>query len=416
LHGDLLGYWIGIHVALFILDWSHYNSWMTAQTISSRLPALDASAQQHSQAMIAHLRQQIQQQGGWISFADYMHSALYTPHLGYYSGDANKFGHSGDFVTAPEISPLFARALANQVQQVLSQTGGDVLELGAGTGKLASGVLLQLSEAGQLPGQYYILDVSASLRERQQQHLQATLPPALFSRVRWLDTLPDTFTGVVLGNEVLDAVAVQLIHWQNGQWQERGVVYEQGFAWQDRPLQDMSLAAHIDHSQLPDNYLTEISPAGQGLIASLVAMLQQGLILMLDYGFSAREYYHPQRSQGTLMCHFQHYAHDDPFIYPGLQDITAHVDFTAMAETALAHGASCAGYTSQAQFLMNCDILQLLQAISPEDSGRYLPAVAAVQKLLSPAEMGELFKVLALTKGVELPLLGFLQGDKRHQL
>ena len=389
---------------------------MTAQTISSRLPALDASAQKHGEAVVALIRQQIQLQGGWISFADYMHMALYTPHLGYYSGDANKFGHSGDFVTAPEISSLFARTVANQVSQVLSQTGGDVLELGAGTGKLASGVLQQLSELSQLPDHYYILDVSANLRERQSLHLQSLLPEAVFSRVQWLETLPDSFTGVVMGNEMLDAIPVNLIHWKSGQWWERGVVYEKEFAWQDKPLQDASLVEGIDTSELPDNYVTEVSPAGQGLIASLAAMLQQGLVLMLDYGFSAREYYHPQRSQGTVMCHFQHYAHDDPLIYPGLQDVTAHVNFTAMAETALANRLSCVGYTSQAQFLINCGILQMLEAISPEDSARYLPMVAAVQKLLSPAEMGELFKVLGLSKGLDQPLLGFLQGDKRHQL
>lgn len=389
---------------------------MIVQPISSRLPALDASAQQHSEAVVAHIRQQIQLQGGWISFADYMQMALYTPHLGYYSGDANKFGHTGDFVTAPEISPLFAHSVANQVSQVLADCGGDVLELGAGTGKLAIGIMQRLSALGQLPDHYFILDVSANLCERQRQNLQHSLPEAVFSRIHWLETLPASFKGVVIGNEVLDAIPVHIVHWQHGQWLERGVTFEQVFVWHDRPLHDVSLVEAIDTSQLPDGYVTEISPAGQGLIASLAAMLQQGLILLLDYGFPAREYYHPQRSQGTLMCHFQHYAHDDPLIYPGLQDITAHVNFTTMAETALAQGLSCAGYTSQAQFLMNCGILQMLEAILPEDSARYLPKVAAVQKLLSPAEMGELFKVLALSKGLDQPLLGFLQGDKLHQL
>ncbi|SDK67024.1 SAM-dependent methyltransferase, MidA family [Methylophilus rhizosphaerae] len=389
---------------------------MTVQPISSQLPALDASAQQHCDRVAAHIQQQIRQRGGWISFADYMHMALYTPHLGYYSGDASKFGRTGDFVTAPEISPLFASALANQVNQVLHHTGGSVLELGAGTGKLAIGVLQKLHALDQLPEHYYILEVSANLRERQQQALQAVLPEAIFSRVQWLHSLPEAFTGVVIGNEVLDAVPVQVIQWQNGQWQERGVAFEQTFVWQNRPLQDQSLAAHIDTSHLPEGYTTEICPAARGLIASLATMLRQGLILLPDYGFAAREYYHPQRHQGTLMCHFQHYAHDDPFVYPGLQDITAHVDFTAMAETALMYGLDCAGYTTQAQFLMNCGILQMLAAVSPEDSARYLPMVAAVQKLLSPAEMGELFKVLALGKGLGEPLLGFVNGDKRHQL
>lgn len=389
---------------------------MTAQPNSSRLPALDAAAQQHSDALLAHIQQQVQQQGGWISFADYMQMALYTPHLGYYSGEANKFGRGGDFVTAPEISSLFSQALANQVSQVLQATTGNVLELGAGTGRLALGVLQRLAALEQLPQHYFILEVSANLRQRQQEYLQNLLPEDLFQRVQWLDHLPKTFTGVVVGNEVLDAIPVCMVEWRAGQWLERGLIFDQQLTWQARPLQDLSLVADIDHSHLPDGYISEVCPAATGLIASLANMLQQGVILMLDYGFSAHEYYHPQRRQGTLMCHFQHYAHDDPLIYPGLQDITAHVNFTAMAETALAHGLNCAGYTTQAQFLMNCGILQLLQIVSPEESARYLPMVAAVQKLLSPAEMGELFKVLALSKGLDELLLGFVSGDKRHQL
>lgn len=389
---------------------------MTVQPISSHLPALDASAQQHCERVVAHMRQQIQQQGGWISFADYMHMALYTPQLGYYSGEASKFGRSGDFVTAPEISPLFAYAIANQIDQGLSQTGGDVLELGAGTGKLAIGILQRLNELDRLPEHYYILDVSANLRDRQRESMKEALPSEVFSRVRWLDALPEKLTGVVIGNEVLDAIPVQIVQWQNGRWQKRGVAYEQTFTWKNRPVQDHALVERIDTSQLPEGYITEVCPAAQGLIASLGSMLQKGLMIFLDYGFSAREYYHPQRHQGTLMCHFQHYAHDDPFVYPGLQDITAHVDFTAMAEAALNSGLNCAGYTTQAQFLMNCGILQLLEEVSPEDQARYLPMVAAVQKLLSPAEMGELFKVLALSKGIGDGLLGFVSGDKRHQL
>jgi len=341
---------------------------------------------------------------------------LYTPHLGYYSGEANKFGHGGDFVTAPEISPLFAQAVAHQVSQVLQETAGDVLELGAGTGKLAAGILLRLEALGQLPPHYFILEVSANLRQRQQASLRKLLPQSLFSRVQWLDELPTHFDGVVIGNEVLDAIPVHVVSWQQGAWYERGISLESGLSWQQRPLQDGSLVSAINSAQLPDGYTTEVCPAAQGLIASLADMLGHGLILMLDYGFAASEYYHPQRIQGTLMCHYQHYAHDDPLVYLGLQDITAHVDFTAMAETALQQGLTCAGYTNQAQFLINCGMLQLLQQISPDDSARYLPMVAAVQKLLSPAEMGELFKVLALTKGLSEPLVGFVSGDKRHQL
>lgn len=389
---------------------------MIAQQNSSQLPALDASAQKHGEQVLTYLQQYIHEKGGWISFADYMQVVLYTPHLGYYSGEANKFGHGGDFVTAPEMSPLFAQSLANQVAQVLDQVSGDVLELGAGTGKLAAGLLLKLNELQALPQQYYILEVSANLRLRQQEYLIHVLPSHLYSRIQWLNVLPTTFTGVVVGNEVLDAIPVHVVEWQAGQWLERGVGFEQRLVWQSRPLQNLSMVATIDTQQLPDGYITEVCPAAQGLIASLAEMLTQGLILLPDYGFPASEYYHPQRAQGTLMCHYQHYAHDDPLIYPGLQDVTAHVDFTAMAEIAYTHGLDCAGYANQAQFLINCGILQLLQQVPAEDSARYLPIVAAVQKLLSPAEMGELFKVLALSKGVQLPLMGFLQGDKRHQL
>lgn len=389
---------------------------MTVEPTSSRLPRPDAQAQALSDTLRQQIATHIGQQGGWISFADFMRQALYTPHLGYYSGGGNKFGVGGDFVTAPEISPLFAQALGNQLIPVLHETSGDILELGAGTGKLAQDLLQYLYAQQQLPARYRILEVSADLRARQQACLHAALPAAVYARVQWLDTLPATFRGVVLGNEVLDAVPVQLVQWQQGNWHARGVAYASDFIWQTKPLDNLSIVSHIETSQLPEGYITEINPAAQGLIASLAGMLQQGLILLPDYGFSAREYYHPQRDQGTLMCHYQHYAHDNPFLYPGLQDITAHVDFTAMAEVAIASGLDCAGYTSQAQFLMNCGILQLLQQINPEDSARYLPMVSAVQKLLSPAEMGELFKVLALSKGLRLPLLGFVQGDKRHQL
>ncbi len=407
---------LGIHIALFIQGCSHYNGRMTVQPTSSRLPLPPAEALAMSQRLQVYLAQQIAQRGGWIPFADFMQMALYTPHLGYYSGGGHKFGAGGDFVTAPEISPLFAQALAQQCAPVLAATQGSLLELGAGSGRLASDLLLALEAMGQLPSSYSILEVSADLRARQQATLKATLSAAMYDRVQWLDGLPSHFSGVVIGNEVLDAIPVHIVQWQQGGWLERGVADQAGLVWQTRPLENLALVAHIDNLALPDGYITEVSPAATALIASLGAMLQQGLILLPDYGFSASEYFHPQRRQGTLMCHYRHYAHDNPFIYPGLQDITAHVDFTAMAEAALRSGLDCAGYTSQAQFLMNCGLLQLLAQVSPEKSGQYLPMAAAVQKLLSPAEMGELFKVLALSKGVQLPLLGFVQGDRRHQL
>lgn len=358
-----------------------------------------------------------------MTFAAFMQLALYAPHLGYYSGARNKFGRAGDFVTAPELTPLFAQTLATQVQEVLHACPGDVLELGAGSGALAATLLSTLATEGGCPAHYYILEVSADLRARQQASLRQQLPAALFDKVQWLEHLPSQFTGVMVANEVLDAIPVHLMRWQSGAWYERGIIWQAateaataGFAWQDRVCTNADLWPPIPTDTLPEGYTTEICPAAQGLIASLSTCLTQGALLFLDYGFSASEYYHPQRTQGTLMCHFQHHAHDQPLIHIGWQDITAHVDFTAMAEAGVRHGLDCAGYTSQAQFLINCGLIQRLQAVPVEDNARYLPQSAAVQTLCSPAEMGELFKVLALSRGVALPLRGFIQGDRRHQL
>lgn len=380
------------------------------------LPIPDAIASAQSQELAALIRQEISQRGGWISFADYMQMALYTPQLGYYSGGAKKFGIGGDFVTAPEISALFGQTLANQLAQILSETGGDILELGAGTGRLAADVLAALEQFSELPVRYCILEVSAYLRQIQRDYLESVLSPGLMARVVWLDRLPDHFTGVVIGNEVLDAIPVHLLHQTASGPQERGVAYLDGFIWEDRRLTDEKLRCFASRLDLPDDYVTEVCPAASALIGSLAQILQRGAILLLDYGFSAREYYHPQRRQGTLMCHYQHYAHPDPLIYPGLQDITAHVDFTAIAQAGIDNGLSLAGYTSQARFLLNCGILDLLGRVSSEDAAQYLPLAAAVQKLLSPAEMGDLFKIIAFEKSLALSWLGFASGDKTHTL
>jgi len=389
-------------------------------TLTNNLPKLSAAAQLHCDALQQQIRDEIKQSNGWISFSQLMQMALYTPELGYYSGGAKKFGVGGDFVTAPEISPLFGQALANQVAQVLAETGGDVLELGAGTGKLAADMLLALSEKAQLPGQYYILEVSSHLQQVQQETLSSALPKAVFDTVIWLDVLPENFTGVVLGNEVLDAIPVHLIYKNNSALFERGVTVcteeETRLIWQDKPLLEGALHTQVSAYDLPDNYLTEFSPAAIGLIHSLAAMLKQGAILMLDYGFGAAEYYHPQRNQGTLMCHYQHYAHHDPLLNLGLQDITAHVDFTAIAEAGVSQGLDMAGYCQQASFLVNCGILNILAQTPADDATVYLPLSTAVQKLLSPAEMGELFKAIAFSKQLDAPLIGFASGDKSHTL
>lgn len=384
--------------------------------ISLPLPSKDALA--HSQQLQQFIANAIQAQGGWIDFAQFMHMALYTPQLGYYSGGAKKFGLGGDFVTAPEISPLFGQCLASQIAQVLTQTSGDVLELGAGTGRLAVTVLLELAALDTLPAHYYILEVSDYLREIQCEICTNALPEALLDKVVWLYSLPaNGFKGCIIANEVLDAIPIHLLgHNEQGLF-ERGVCLQQdALAWQDQPLRKGLLFDKAQKLNLPTPYLTEINLQAHGLIASLAQCLQRGVMLLIDYGFSAREYYHAQRHQGTLMCHYQQRAHDNPLLYVGLQDITAHVDFTAIAQTAVDNHLQLAGYTSQAQFLINCGITELLQMFSPHNIAQYAPAVAAAQKLLSPAEMGELFKVIGFSKGVDESLMGFLQGDKAHTL
>jgi SAM-dependent MidA family methyltransferase len=286
-----------------------------------------------------------------------------------------------------------------------------ILELGAGSGKLALDILGELETLGVLPESYSILEISADLRERQQTLIGEKLPH-LAARVQWLDALPEKISGAVIGNEVLDALPVHLLHWVNGQILERGVALDnERFSWQDKSLENAELLAIAQNIAVPDAYLSEVSLAARGLMSSLCERMDKGVFIFIDYGFGAREYYHPQRSQGTLMCHYRHHAHADPFYLPGLQDITAHVDFTAIAEAAIDHGAHFLGYTSQAHFLFNNGIMNYLGEVSPDDIRAYAPLSAQLQKLTSPAEMGELFKVIALGKGMEQPLTGFLRGD-----
>ena len=380
------------------------------------LPIASPAELAHSQVLTDNIAQKIIESGGWINFATFMHMALYLPALGYYSGGAKKFGKGGDFVTAPEISPLFARTLARQAAQVLAETKGSILELGAGTGKLAADILLELQQLNTLPAEYFILEVSDYLRQIQRETLQKRLSADLFKRVVWPDALPTNFVGLIVGNEVLDAIPAHLIVNTAAGLYERGLAFEQELIWQDKPLQKGKLHDEVSTYSLPNNYLTEACPAAASLINSLAHCLKQGVILMLDYGFGAAEYYHPQRNQGTLMCHFQHYAHSNPLINLGFQDITAHVNFTAIAEAGTAQGLSLAGYCNQASFLINCGMLDLLAEVSPSNMAVYAPLAAAAQKLLSPAEMGELFKVIGFTKNMDEPLIGFTVGDKTHAL
>lgn len=392
---------------------------------SQTLPKPSDAAYQHSQAVENTIQNEIKAAGGWISFANYMQLALYAPCLGYYRSGLHKFGSAGDFVTAPEISSLFGRTLAKQATQILKQVKqADILEFGAGSGKLALDILLELEKKGCLPRNYFILEVSAELRQRQQT-LFANNAPHLIPLLHWMDRLPAKFSGLMLANEVLDAMPVHLVVWRNGQLLERGVTYKNKvFVWQERPLRDGVLfetAARLDaqfniSNKHSSSYVSEINLVIPSFISSLANILQQGLILLIDYGFGAKEYYHPQRNQGTLMCHYRHYAHDDPFYLPGLQDITSHVDFSSVMESAENTGLELMGYTTQAHFLINCGITEILAQTSADQMGKYLPLSNQLQKLVSPAEMGELFKIIAFGKNIAQPLIGFTSGDKSRLL
>ena len=378
------------------------------------LPSAEAAA--HSLRLTRLIRSEIEQAGGWIDFARFMELCLYAPGLGYYAGGAAKFGGAGDFVTAPEMSPLFGQTLAQQVADVLRVTGGDVLEQGAGSGRLARDLLLALEAEGVFPERYLILEVSADMRERQQQRLRR-LPEMLASRVSWLDSLPSAHEGPILGNELLDSLPVHLVCWRGDGIYERGVTANaDGLGWEERPPLDGRLTQAARRLAPPAPYLSEISLAAPALIRTLAVLLRRGVVLFVDYGFGEREYYHPQRRSGTLMCHYRQRAHDDAFFAPGLQDITAHVDFTAVAHAGVDAGLDMVGYTTQAQFLINLGITDLLARVPAAEVAAYVPRAAEAQKLLSPSEMGELFKAIALGRAVPGPLRGFHHGDKSRLL
>ena len=408
-----------------------------------QLPAPAPDALAASRSLQRLIVDDIRRNEGWISFARYMELVLYAPRVGYYSGGAAKLGKEGDFTTAPELSPLFGATLASLAAELFPQTAPAILEFGAGSGKLAFDILTELQAAGVALQHYLIIEVSPQLRARQQQKLAA------FPNVQWLDRWPAHFSGVAIGNEVLDAMPVSLVVKGVDGWLERGVCcadlssnpadadalddLEVMFA--DRPCDQALIAQIPDADQLPIGYLTEVHPVAAAFMRSLATMLGGiadaepaqapamrsaqaaggALALLIDYGFPGHEYYLGQRSQGTLMCHYRHHAHPDPFYLPGLQDVTAHVDFTAMAQAAVDGGLDLLGYTSQAGFLLGAGIGDLLLRTSPEQAALYLPQANAVQKLISPAEMGELFKVLAVGRDVEWPSR-LLQHDRSYRL
>jgi len=342
--------------------------------------------------MLQRIKAEIAAAGGWISFARYMELAL----QGYYGRSDQQFGARGDFVTAPELGSLFGRTLARQLRDLDCSR---ILELGAGSGALAETLL------SELRCEYLILETSRSLRERQAARLG--------SRVKFLDTLPRAFRGVVIANEVVDAMPVHAVAWRAEGIMERGVSLK--LAWEERPASG-TLLEEAKSIEVPVPYESEIGLAARAWMRSLAERLESGVILVVDYGFPRHEYYHPQRSMGTLMCHTRHRAHGDPFQQPGEQDITAHVDFSALARSARESGLEVLGYATQAQFLVNCGITDVLAQANLDNALHYAPIAAEAQKLLSPAEMGELFKVLAVGRGVKQPLLGFSRGERSNTL
>ena len=384
------------------------------------LPQPSPEALEQSGHLDTRLRTLIKAEGGWISFATYMAEALYTPGLGYYSGGARKFGAGGDFITAPELTPLFGEALATQVQQIMDLSLPHVIEVGAGTGLLAADLLLELERRNALPESYAILEVSGELRERQFDTL-ASKAPHLTSRVSWLDGLPERFSGALVANEVLDVMPVHLIAWRPEGIFERGVALndEGRFAWADRLATGrVAEAAVALDLALPTEgeYVSELNLAGRAWIGEWAARLDQGALLLVDYGYPRSEYYLASRSTGTLLCYFRHHAHGDPFLWPGLNDITAFVDFTAIAEAGFEAGLDVLGYTDQANLLFNCGILESLSRRAPEESADYIRAAKAVQRLTGHHEMGELFKVIALGRGITQPLIGFRRRARLHTL
>ncbi|WP_028312202.1 class I SAM-dependent methyltransferase [Derxia gummosa] len=438
---------------------------------SSRRPALPAPAPEalaQSQALADAIVAAIRAAGGWIGFDDFMQRALYTPGLGYYTGGSHKFGRlaadGSDFVTAPELSPLYGRTLATPVRAVLKAADSRaVMEFGAGSGALAAELLNAL---GDDCAEYLIVEVSAELRARQRETVERRAP-AHAHKLVWLDALPDRFSGCIVGNEVLDAMPVKLVLWDGEGWRERGVtIGASGFEWEDRPLTagasagdaaraeagdasrtlaphaadtlaliDASIGASLAEQDgldwpatpaaerlalyadcLPAPYLTELCPAAEAFAATLARLLDRGAAILIDYGFPAAEFFHPQRAQGTLMCHYRHHAHDDPFFLPGLQDITAHVNFTAVALAAIDAGATHAGYAPQNRFLLDAGIADHIAAAGEPRSAAYLRAASEAHKLLDEHEMGELFKVIAFAHGIDGAIPGFASGDRSHTL
>ncbi|MFT4585356.1 MAG: SAM-dependent MidA family methyltransferase [Gammaproteobacteria bacterium] len=390
---------------------------------ASNLPLPSAAAREVSDRLADQIRRSIIEQAGPISFDEYMRIALYEPGLGYYLANAINFGVDGDFITAPELSSLFGASVARQCFDILQHTGGDILEFGAGNGFLAAHVLTTLDELGAVPGRYMILELNPLMRERQRQTLQEVAPHVL-SQVEWLNDLPSCkMNGVILANEIIDALPVKIFRTANGEIHERRVA-EKGdhFIWSETPAPERlagAVRARVDSNIIAADrdYVSEINSSVEPWVSDLSRVMGNAVALIFDYGYSRADYYSRDRTQGTLMCHFRHRQHNDPFWFPGLQDITASVDFTALAEAADSSGIRVAGFSEQGNFLLASGLLDEAQRRAEKGDDRTLARVAYETKVLTlPNEMGSRFKVLALTKGYNAALRGFQLRDDRHRL
>lgn len=386
------------------------------------IPPLTSEQQAHIEEITRLVGQEASQSGGAISFDRYVELALYAPGLGYYQNAGYKIGAEGDFITAPEISAYFSRCLARQCAQVLTQLGqGSILEFGAGSGVMAADILTELEAMDCLPEQYAILDLSSYLQQRQRNTLEQRVPH-LLERVSWLQQLPESgFRGVVLGNELLDAMPVHRFRKTTSGLQEQYVVEQKGsFAsrWHTASAKLQAAVGEIEtqYGMLDDGYTSEINLRLKPWMNLLQQTLQQGVLLLIDYGYPGSAYYHPERHMGTLICHYQHRAHADPLILSGLQDITANVDFSAVAKAGADAGLELAGYTTQANFLLGCGLDQLLGELDPEQGDEYISALQGVKQITLPSEMGERFQVIALARDLSAPLIGFNFRDLRSRL
>jgi SAM-dependent MidA family methyltransferase len=383
---------------------------------------LDEAAAAHSARARDHLQGQIAAAGGWLSFERFMDLVLYAPGFGYYSGGAQKLGAGGDFTTAPEVSSLFGRCVALQCAQVLSALhAGSILEIGAGTGRLAADILMRLEELGHVPDNYWILEVSADLRERQRKFLQERLPH-LFRRVAWLERPPEvSFDCIVLANEVLDALPVARFRWHANGVDELGVGIDSGqFAWGARPANAAMVQAcqrlYDASGGWDDGYSSEYCPRMRAWTHAVTQSLRQGAALWFDYGLPRAQYYLPERHDGTLVCHYRHRVHGDPLVNLGLQDITAWVDFTGLAEASREAGFDLGGFTTQAHFLAGVGIDREMQLAAGDDQNSFARLANQARQLMLPGEMGERFKAMAWLRGVDVPLAGFGLLDLRHTL